>query len=470
MMRRFVAVAILLALAVTAAQAKLFFLSRGTQGPLPPLAIVSAAIDCGSNCSYTSGAASGTVIGNLSATMSIGSFTGTWSTSGTDGTKFSAVGSQLQTNGTTPTCTSTTAYSLNIVATQGGAGGSPKSQAITVTCNPAAVGIACDIGPNYTGSVPPAAQAAGFTHCVANYDFTQTGSFSAFGHSGYTWANMAGWLDICGASTPVMYAFSYGGPSTEPPCSDYNIVTDNNGDPGQSNGKVLQVTYTPADNSSPNGQTMLNTVSQNGNPTPAGLYLKQGFYDEQTMRLTVATVNSSCQSWNVGCLTYDFWTYAIGGSCPGCNGTGGAEFDFVEMFTNGNWYSTGGTSNLGSFSNYPVGNATGQSSYHTYGALTTVLNTNSGSNVENCVVVDNVSASRCVSGNLDQTTYITNPNMQVYVAEIGPQRNGNNCGPSNNQSCAPTQNQNALIQKTTLWACPGANESTPCYTNSLVTY
>ena len=35
-------------------------------------------------------------------------------------------------------------------------------------------GIACDIGPNYTGAVPAAALAAGFTHCAANYDFSNS--------------------------------------------------------------------------------------------------------------------------------------------------------------------------------------------------------------------------------------------------------------------------------------------------------
>lgn len=130
-----VILAVLLVATAGTSYAKLFFLSRGAQGPLPPLAITSASISCAPNCAYTSGAASGSLIGNASATLSFGNFTGTWSTSGTAGSDFTFSGNQLQTNGVTPTCTSATSLNLNIVATQPGIA-TPFPQAITVTCNP----------------------------------------------------------------------------------------------------------------------------------------------------------------------------------------------------------------------------------------------------------------------------------------------------------------------------------------------
>ena len=56
---------------------------------------------------------------------------------------------------------------------------------------PSSNGIACDIGPNYTGTIPAGAQAAGFTHCAANYDFSQP-----------FYATQSNWLNCAGASKP----------------------------------------------------------------------------------------------------------------------------------------------------------------------------------------------------------------------------------------------------------------------------
>lgn len=82
-----------------------------------------------SNNSFTGGSPSGTVVGAISVTMSSGSFTGTLSLSGTNAASFQIVGSNLETNGVVANGT----YSINIVATQGGAGGSPFTQPETIT-------------------------------------------------------------------------------------------------------------------------------------------------------------------------------------------------------------------------------------------------------------------------------------------------------------------------------------------------
>ena len=320
--------------------------------------------------------------------------------------------------------------------------------------------IACDIGPNYIGSIPAPAQAAGFTHCVANYDFTQTASFTANGHP-YQWSNVAGWLDGCGAANPLLYDWTYSG--TLQPCSDYNIITDGST-------QVLQVTYTPADNSGPNGQTFVSATSGSSNPNPPGVAMKDGFYAEEVMRLTSATVSNSCQSWNVGCLTYDFWSYAVGGTCNNCDHAG-MEFDFVEMYSNGNWYENGGTACCGNSGNMPTGTAADMSSYQTYAVLNTAVNSSSGTNIGYCYILNNASTSfNCLTGSVNLANDIQSPKFDIFLAEIGPQSNGNKCGPSNNQSCAPTQNQNALIQRMTIFACPGYNQTTPCYNSSVVRY
>src|SRR5208283_3835169 len=84
-----------------------------------------------SNSTFTGGAASGTVVGPISVTMSPASpaFSGSLSLSGTNASQFQIVGSNLETNGAVPAGT----YSINIVATETGATGSPLTQAETVT-------------------------------------------------------------------------------------------------------------------------------------------------------------------------------------------------------------------------------------------------------------------------------------------------------------------------------------------------
>ena len=95
-----------------------------------------------SSGNFSPGASSGTVISAVNVTMSSGSFTGTLSLTGTDASSFqlssSSLPSNLETNGVlcgSPPCT----YNFNIVATQGGAGASPFTQAVTVTSTAAGV-------------------------------------------------------------------------------------------------------------------------------------------------------------------------------------------------------------------------------------------------------------------------------------------------------------------------------------------
>src|SRR5262245_55180275 len=71
-------------------------------------------------------------------------------------------------------------------------------------------GIACDIGPNYSGPIPAAAQTAGYTHCAANYDFTSATNFSCSVQGcgtgvSYNMSNIATWLGGCGASAPLWW-------------------------------------------------------------------------------------------------------------------------------------------------------------------------------------------------------------------------------------------------------------------------
>lgn len=92
--------------------------------------------------SYTSGITSGTTIGTATATVTPQPLASiSYSLSGTSAADFT-IGSStgvITANGSTPTCSSSTPYSLNVVATETGVSNSPTTTAITITCMGAAV-------------------------------------------------------------------------------------------------------------------------------------------------------------------------------------------------------------------------------------------------------------------------------------------------------------------------------------------
>ena len=92
-----------------------------------------------SSTSFNSGAATGTVVGAISVGMSPTSpaFSGTLSLTGTNAGNFQLSSTSLPANLETNGALACTTYSLNVVATQAGATGSPFTQAVTITCTPA---------------------------------------------------------------------------------------------------------------------------------------------------------------------------------------------------------------------------------------------------------------------------------------------------------------------------------------------
>ena len=117
----------------------IFFLGHGA----PPQTITGVSP---STASYTSGITSGATIAAVGVGMSPVSpaSTATLALSTGSAADFSlsstTLPSNIVANGSTPTCTSSTPLSFNLVATQPGATGSPYTQAVTVTCNPASTG------------------------------------------------------------------------------------------------------------------------------------------------------------------------------------------------------------------------------------------------------------------------------------------------------------------------------------------
>lgn len=94
----------------------------------PPPSIILTGVTL-SNNTFPSGASSGTVVGAISVQATGGSFSGSLSLTGTDAASFQISGSNLETQGVL----SGGPYSINIVATQSGAGGSPFTQPETIT-------------------------------------------------------------------------------------------------------------------------------------------------------------------------------------------------------------------------------------------------------------------------------------------------------------------------------------------------
>jgi hypothetical protein len=246
---------------------------------------------------------------------------------------------------------------------------------------PSGGSIACAIGPNYTGSIPADAQTAGFTTCALNSDFS-TPSF----------ADITTWLagpNCYNPPHPVWWN-SDPGPGIVNPCSDYSIVTDG------SNGQVLDMRFTNADNSSGAGYTQM--VSLNPYtpiPHPGQTYGSGGMYTEWRGRVSSQTVHA-----------FDGGTQHLAGgpfkyAQPGYGSHPFEEVDLDEMYFNPIGIAGGANAaNLGT--NYtngvyymPFPNSmhicpTGCTNFdptimHTFGLLET---TNGGDTVAFCTYLD----------------------------------------------------------------------------------
>jgi hypothetical protein len=150
----------------------------------------------------------------------------------------------------------------------------------------------CDIGPPYTGSIPAAAAQAGFTHCAANYDFTQTQSFTDSVGT-HQWSNLSSWLS-CSGSTSAPYLWRYLG-SVVCDTTHQNITTD-------SGVQVFTMTFSLADDQAGYHDNYLQNVasfaSDPANPMP------EQFYSEMVTRQV--SPNGNCNTY---CQVFDYSTF-----------------------------------------------------------------------------------------------------------------------------------------------------------------
>jgi hypothetical protein len=339
-------------------------------------------------------------------------------------------------------------------------GGSTSNTLPAPQVTPAGSGISCDIGPNYTGSIPAGAQAAGFTHCAANYDFAHTAPFTDSVGT-HQWSNIQSWLtsgnnSTCVSSTPLMWIVNYGG-NLYAPCSDFAIVDDTaHGGASQ----VLKVAYKVGDI---HAATHFATASNFGLPNPPGVFPRAGYYAEEMLRLDASyTGNTSCPpNGTQACLYFDFWSF------PG-NTSQNLEFDFIEAYAqqgppnNSPPFAAGGQQYGGGQKWVNPGSLTASQleGYNTFGALLTV--TNGGSpNYAACYYLngtkENCKAITAAAGD------ITN-GRQAFLNTVGPQYQPGG-SPACQPNCVTVQQDNiTYIQRLTVWTC---GNSGPCYSASL---
>jgi hypothetical protein len=317
---------------------------------------------------------------------------------------------------------------------------------------PSSSGIACDIGPKYTGAIPPAAQAAGFTRCAANYDFTNT--------SAYSNANMSTWLSCPDSGNPGYQLYCVRpGSSVFPPASDMVLVNDGGV-------QALQLTYTPADATNGVGGTQLLTYSGQGNPNPPGTFFALGAYSEYVGRTPASSavgnlpVIMGAIFWNdphtENWLEQDiseFYTYNSGGPPNGSiNNAAGVGEHCVGSFN-----CSGYTAMATPFSNINLLTPYDPTVYHTYGMRTTV---NTSGNLGICVYFDGsqlATDSRgnhaCVSGNLQ-----SGASDSALTARYGMDFYDVPQGGAINKSLVE------LFQRLTIWTCSGY-QTGPCTTS-----
>jgi hypothetical protein len=336
-------------------------------------------------------------------------------------------------------------------------GGNPSAN-LTVQIDPVSNSSACDVGPNYIGSIPAAAAQAGFTHCAANYDFTQTSSFTD-SNGNHQWSNLSSWRSCSGsASSPFIMGFN-----GDVPCdtNHQNITTD-------SGTQVLALSYFLTDEQAGHFGNSGVTFGPNGSSTPYAV----AYYIEMVVKTTTSGICSNfCLVWDMSTFTNEGPTRCFvsqdsefdqGGSGSGLGGTLGlASWNFPCGSTHG-----GGGTGPAVPVLFPVPSGT---AYTTYGSLVTADNVSQYGACDYSApgAVSGLPASSwlsCVTSTVGGPVGGFSPfvnNLYIYLAE-GPQSAGQ--GGTNWTASSHT----TFIQRVTVWECSGY-QTGQCYNNPVIT-
>jgi len=173
----------------------------------------------------------------------------------------------------------------------------------------------CDIGPPVpTSAIPPGAKLAGFTHCAANWDFSQP-----------LYARLSNWFDCDGRNPNVLWHKGSAGVNFVNPCSIHQKV-----DPviGQ---KVMNFHW-DASYGNPGNGTQANQIGgwtyNNFNHTSS--FDVGNYYIETSARLEQACPKCAQNSGGPN----DVYTWMTGKTDP-------AEVDIYEMYTVGSGFASG---------------------------------------------------------------------------------------------------------------------------------
>jgi hypothetical protein len=288
--------------------------------------------------------------------------------------------------------------------------------------------IACAIGPNYTGSIPAPAQAAGYTTCAANYDFTTP-----------TFSTLSTWLGNCGASSPILWAFFTGNTG----CGDISMVSD-----GGSNSLLL------ANPASPGADSQIVILSaDNGSGGGNGATFPIGNYAEVVVRTTSNTYYADLFFYLTGLTYVSESDIAEAAPAPynntsvtnGASTFGGCTFDATAAPSAGQCYYS-------AFQNF----ANDVTNYHTYGVLTTIDGNalSDGSHeIAGCTYYDGTlivsSSSPCGWNSFTNTIppLVAGTGLPLY------NRNTTVWDTCQGNSCSTVSN--LYIKRVTVWECPG---------------
>ena len=292
-------------------------------------------------------------------------------------------------------------------------------------------GIACDIGPNYSGPIPAGAQAKGFTHCAANYDFTSTANFTYNGNT-YNYSNLLSWLGLCGGSNPPLW-YNTGYNSSASPCSDFNIVSD-----GGSNALHMQWTATDAGNGAAGTLMTSNPGGYPGQGSEQPFTWPQGHYTEGKFRLSPATLTALPSDADI--FTYFGYTSFSSNNYM--------EWDTYDFGTGGcvNWVKPGG-------GNYFCGNGTpwrtidpswSPTVYHTYGELAVSDGT---ANMQKCIYYDGSLHTPCFGPFSIQSAPVVYAGRDNWYFGLGDLQNITH-------PRTPSTTMELWVKQITFWDCP----------------
>lgn len=295
------------------------------------------------------------------------------------------------------------------------------SATLTVTISPSGGGgIAAAVGPNYSGSVPAPAQAAGFTTLAANYEFSNTSNFTTNGHT-YNFSDITTWLDCKGAANPLWWNATFSGGNTTP-CSDFSMVND-----GGTN--AMQMTFTQTDHSNQGSGGADNTTMQTTQPNsgsgttslPTGFAFPEEFYAEFKVRMVTPDSNAP------GSLLGDWWSISATPNSPYM------EDDFQETFSGGN-DGTGTNQGLTFFPEAHFVNSGNLPGYNhnNYNVVGERVTTDSSGNASICFYVNGTQiagnaqsgwtrAGNCVTGRWPDTSALQELlRLEVTAAAVAP--------------------------------------------------